>query len=76
MGKSHRVERHMFLSEYRRYIEKKYGKRGVIEWLFHLALDSIESANKLASYVYRNPYAKISVEFHRGSVKDCTFEKK
>ena len=72
---SHRIERHAPLGEYSKHIEKAFGKKGVIEWLVHVALDNLETASKLAGKVYRKPYTKMSIELDRAEIKDCVFEK-
>ncbi len=75
LGRAHRIERHNQSSDYQKYIEKLYGKKGVIEWLVHIALDNLETANKLAEYIYRKPYTRMEVEFKKRRITDCVFKK-
>ena len=74
LGKCHRIERHAQSSDYEKYIEKKYGKKGVIEWLFHIALDNLETANKIAAYVYKKPYKKMEIVFDKIGIRNCSFK--
>ena len=75
LGFNHRIERHAFHEGYKDYIEKEWGKKGVVEWLFHLSLDNIETANKFASDIYITVYDKIEVGFEGKKLKSCKFDK-
>jgi len=51
-GINHRTERHAFNLKEKNYIQKKWGKRAVIEWMFHIAIDNLETAFKMADKRY------------------------
>lgn len=53
LGINHRVKRHAYNKEDEKYVREWWGEEGVVEWLFHIALDNLETAYKKASKVYR-----------------------
>jgi len=53
-GINHRTERHSFNLKERNFIKKKWGEKAVVEWLFHIAIDNLETAFKEANKTYRN----------------------
>ena len=72
---SHRIERHTPISDYQHYVQRRYGKKAVIEWLIHIALDNLETAHKLSVREYKKPYLKMEVLFGKnGRIKKCHFE--
>jgi len=52
-GINHRTERHSFNIKEANYIRYKWGERAVVEWLFHIAIDNLETAFKEANKIYR-----------------------
>lgn len=72
---NHRIERHTFHDVYLKYIKAKWGDKAVVEWLFHIALDNLETANKFSSGVYFKAYDEISVKFKDKKVSGCGFKK-
>jgi len=52
LGINHRIERHSDNEIYRKFIKDKWGDRGVIEWLFHIAVDNLQTAYKASYGVY------------------------
>jgi len=54
LGINHRIERHSDNAIYRECIEKRWGDKGVIEWLFHIAVDNLQTAYKESYGVYEN----------------------
>ena len=74
LGRVHRIERHVQTSDYEQYIEKQFGRKGVIEWLVHIALDNLETASKLARTVYKKPYTGLEIAFGKRGIKECCFE--
>ena len=52
LGYNHRLERHSDNEAYRRFIKKKWGERAVVEWLFHIAIDNLQTAYKESKKVY------------------------
>jgi hypothetical protein len=60
LGMNHRTERHAYNLEEEKKIAEFWNKKGegmgekaVVEWLFHIALDNIETAFKRAKKGYR-----------------------
>ena len=43
-GINHRTERHSFNLKERNFIKKTWGDKAVTEWLFHIAIDNLETA--------------------------------
>jgi hypothetical protein len=43
LGVNHRIERHADSESYRTFITKEFGDRAVIEWLFHIAIDNLQT---------------------------------
>ncbi|MBW2995316.1 hypothetical protein KY312_03110, partial [Candidatus Woesearchaeota archaeon] len=56
-GINHRSERHYFNLKDKNYIKKKWGDKAVVEWLFHIAVDNLETAFKSANKAYRGKNA-------------------
>ena len=76
LGVNHRIERHSFHEAYRDYISKNFGgEKAVIEWLFHIALDNLETAHKLSVEEYSSPYDIIEVKFKDKEISSCDFIK-
>lgn len=75
LGHNHRLERHFFTQEYKDYIERKWGKKAVVEWLFHIALDNLETANKYAVNAYHKSFDEITVKFKGKEIAKCNFIK-
>ncbi len=75
-GVNHRLERHSLNNIYLKYVGDNFGKRGVIEWLFHIAIDNMETANKFAVKVYQKNYEEIRIVFSGKELKLCRFFKK
>ena len=46
MGVNHRTVRHSFNLKDKYYVKKEWGQEGVVEWLFHIALDNLETSFK------------------------------
>ena len=46
LGVNHRSERHYYKIKIENEIKKKWGEEAVVEWLFHIALDNLETAFK------------------------------
>ena len=76
LGYNHRLERHFYTQEYKNYIEKEWDKKAVVEWLFHIALDNMETASKFAKEAYSKAYEEINICFDKnGEVVKCEFTK-
>lgn len=54
LGVDHRIKRHAFNLADATYIEKRWGDKAVVEWLFHIALDNLSTAFKKSKKVYKN----------------------
>ena len=52
LGKNHRIERHADNEFYRDFIKKKWGEKAVIEWLYHIAIDNLQTAFKTSHEIY------------------------
>lgn len=72
---NHRIERHTFHDVYLDYIKKTWGDKAVIEWLFHIALDNLETANKFSIGIYTKAYDEVSVKFKDKQIAGCSFKK-
>jgi hypothetical protein len=84
LGVDHRKRRHYFNrkdeKEIKDYWDTKkgegWGEKAVVEWLFHIALDNLETAYKFSlrdgSYG-RNTYNWMEVAFNRNGYIDCRF---
>ena len=72
---NHRLERHFFTQEYKDYIEEKWGARAVVEWLFHIAIDNLETANKFATYIYGKIFDEVTFKFDKKNIVHCDFVK-
>ena len=70
LGANHRIKRHAFNTKEAKTIEnywedrlnkagkgKGWGKKAVVEWLFHIAIDNLETAFKVAGKAYRGSNA-------------------
>lgn len=53
-GVNHRIERHSDNEFIREYITKKWDDKAVIEWLFHIAVDNLQTAYKASHNVYKD----------------------
>jgi len=76
LGYNHRIERHSFHEGYKEFIEKKWGSKAVVEWLFHIAIDNLETANKFAFDAYNKIFEEISISFEEKNLSGCRFVKK
>ena len=86
LGVDHRKRRHYFNrrdeKEIRDYWDAKkgpgWGEKAVVEWLFHIALDNLETAYKFSvrdgSYG-RKTYDRMEFAFNRNGYIDCTFDR-
>ena len=72
---NHRLERHFFTQEYAEFIEKEWGKKAIVEWLFHIAVDNLETANKFAIDTYNKGFDKIVFHFSGEDLDMCEFIK-
>ena len=53
LGKDHRMHRHALNQEDLNYVKENFGgDKAVVEWLFHSAIDSLETAYKISKQVY------------------------
>lgn len=86
-GVDHRKERHHFNLADKKAIKdywdktkgKGWGEKAIVEWLFHIALDNIDTAYKLSlkrrSYGH-NTYNCIEVHLHPNGYIDCSFTRR
>jgi len=68
-GVNHREERHYWNEKDRSFILKEFKKKAVVEWLFHIAIDNLDTAVKEAKRVYRkdNVFNHFEIGFPRKS---------
>jgi hypothetical protein len=52
LGINHRIERHADTEAYRLFIASQFGEKAVIEWLFHIAIDNLQTAYKASNDIY------------------------
>lgn len=53
LGEDHRIHRHVLRTDDLDYVKKRFGgDKAVVEWLFHSAIDSLETAYKISKRVY------------------------
>jgi len=76
LGVNHRIERHSFNEAYKEFIKKEFGERAIVEWLFHIVIDNLETANKYAIEVYNKAYGSVSIDFKGKEIIGCKFIKK
>lgn len=86
VGVSHRKKRHYFNLKDQKTIKdywnktkgKGWGEKAIVEWLFHIAIDNLETAYKLSlkegSYG-RNTYNCMQVVFNPNGYIDCEFKR-
>jgi hypothetical protein len=74
-GENHRTERHTLNDVYLNYVKEKWGNEGVIEWLFHIAIDNLETANKFAIERYgdSNTFKEIKFLFDGKDISSIDF---
>jgi hypothetical protein len=79
LGINHRTERHSYNKKEENkicnYWDKEkgdgWGKKAVVEWLFHIAVDNLETAFKMARKAYRGDHAYNFFKF--GMIPDSKF---
>ena len=86
LGKNHRTERHYLndkdMRAIKNYWDKKKGKgwgqKAIVEWLFHIALDNLDTAFKFSkqSWSYgENAYNFMEFGLNRSGYIHCNFGK-
>ena len=76
LGVNHRIERHTLNDVYLNFVEKEFGgEKAIVEWLFHIAIDNLETANMFAVKVYNSSYDKIEITFQDKIMDTCKFIK-
>lgn len=86
IGVDHREERHYYNLKDQKTIKdfwdqekgKGWGEKAIVEWLFHIALDNLETAYKLSRQEFsygRNTYNSIEIVFKRNGYIDCNFKR-
>lgn len=79
LGFNHRIKRHAYNKkeslEIKKFWEKElgegWGDKAVVEWLFHIALDNLDTAFKKAGKVYRKNHVYNFFKF--GMIPDSKF---
>jgi hypothetical protein len=86
MGIDHRRKRHHFNLEDQKHIRDfwdatkgpGWGEKAVVEWLFHIALDNLETAYKCSlrdSSYGPNTYNRMEITLNRNGYIDCEFDR-
>ena len=86
MGVDHRKKRHYFNRKDQREIKdywyakkgKGWGEKAIVEWLFHIALDNLETAYKFSlneSSYGANTYNYLRVILNPNGYIDCKFKR-
>jgi len=86
MGVNHRRKRHYFNVEDQRIIKdhwrktmgEPWGERALVEWLFHIALDNLETAYKFSlneGGYGANTYNYLRVILNPNGYIDCKFDR-
>lgn len=75
LGEEHRIHRHVLRSDDLEYVRKRFGgDKAVVEWLFHSAIDSLETAYKISKRVYGDlTYNFIMIGFGKGGYLHVAF---
>ena len=74
----HRTERHSFIEDDKNKIKEKWGEKGIIEWLFHIALDNLATAFTMSkkSFSYGSKtYNLMRFGFRESGYIHCDFER-
>jgi hypothetical protein len=85
LGTNHRIERHHYNESDKNYIKgywdakaKGLGEKAVIEWLFHIALDNLDTAFKMSnkSFSYgEKTYNLMHFGLSKSGYIHCDFER-
>ena len=77
-GYDHRIERHHFNEDDKNAIKGRWGEKAVIEWLFHIAIDNLETAFKMSkqSFSYGDrTYNLMQFGLSRSGYIHCDFKR-
>ncbi|MDP6525030.1 MAG: hypothetical protein QGH15_12480 [Kiritimatiellia bacterium] len=74
LRQSHRIERHAHSEEYEKSIRRRFGNLGVVEWLIHIALDNLETANKILKVTTGKAHERLVIQFKKGKIDHCASE--
>ena len=75
LGKDHRIHRHALNQNDLDYVKERFGgDKAIVEWLFHSAIDSLETAYKISKQVYGDSsYNFIMVGFAKNGFIHAAF---
>lgn len=76
-GPDHRVKRHYYNVKDRNQVKKRWGEKAMIEWLFHIAIDNLDTAYKMSkqSFSYgKKTFNLMQFGFSKSGYIHCTFE--
>ena len=62
----HRVERHSYNRAIKAYVEGRWGKGAVVEWLLHIAVDNLDTALKFARRASTGQRTGLVLKFEPG----------
>ena len=78
LGPEHRRERHHYSDGDKITIKNRWGEKAVIEWLFHIAIDNLETAFKMSkqSFSYGDKtYNLMQFGLSRSGYIHCDFKR-
>lgn len=62
----HRIERHSYNRSIKEYVEQRWGKGAIVEWLLHIAVDNMDTALKFARKAPRGQRKALILRFEPG----------
>lgn len=69
LGKNHRTTRHTLNDDDMRVVRQRWGDKGVIEWLFHISLDNLDTAFKMS----RNAYGENTFNYYQFGLEESGY---
>ena len=76
LGMDHRTVRHSLCEEDMECVRKRWGDKGVVEWLFHIAIDYLWTSYKISKGVYKqNAYDSFWIELEDNGYIDIDFDR-
>jgi hypothetical protein len=78
LGFNHRQERHYLNDADMKTIKDRWGEKAIIEWLFHIAIDNLNTAFKLSSKHFsygKKAFNSMEFEFYKSGFIHCNFKR-
>lgn len=70
----HRTERHAYSAAMKSYVERRWGKTAVVEWLLHIAMDNIDTALKFMRRGTAAPHDRLTITIDARGRVECRFD--